>query len=842
MYVNENQIDDYLPYMRDVIRCESALHELSVMWRIIESSAKMNCPTEAKNILPSMAETRIGFNLLEKDLITSLVNEKIKNILNKLNSKSQNLIDILVRNLYERTADIGFLATDNAICEFVSNPSASEKTNLIERLKAYKKKYTVYDEIIVLDTDGNVLANIDFNNKILKSSDTLIAQTILSDSYVETHRYTDLRPKNKSSLVYSKKILHPETGRAVGVLCLFFNIQEEMLGIFESYSDISKNTVMLLLDENNSVIDSSDRLWIPVGSIVPINHNTKPNLITFAGKEYLISTCTAKGYQGYIGPHGWQGQIMTPIEIAFKEKSDDILKSLNKEIAEGLLAHAESFCPPLFKAISAASTIRRVVWNGQVMTAGEINVQLKLKTILDQISETGARSNILFNKSINELYETVLSSSMKSVEFTAKVLVDLIDRNLYERANDCRWWAMTPSIISALEKVKIDAKTTVQLNNILKYINSLYTVYTSIYIYDSNGKVVSSTNLSNENETLIGNEIDKKSLENLLKLKSQQDYYVSDFTVSDFNKDSLTYIYNAAIRSTKNNEFLGGIGLIFDSKKEFLAMLYDGISNKANHTALYIKRNGLVISSTDSNISVGSYLELDKEIIALKNGNSISKVVIHNNKFAVMGCSASKGYREFKITDNYKEDFISVVYYYLGELHTGLLGNHDSSTIIQSNLVASNDPEFATFFIGNNLFAIEANNVTEAISSSEISAVSVGLTKERIGIIKQKKEHKDETIAWVFDLNYLLTGQPLPIENANQVIIVEVQNKKFGLLVGELHSVAQFNKNQIMPSPLSTENSKSLIKHIIKANQGHLLIQEVDVSFLVDTLIQPSIS
>ena len=57
-------IDTFLPYMRDVIRCEGALHELNLMWRLIESSAKMNCPDEAQAILPTMAATREGFTRL----------------------------------------------------------------------------------------------------------------------------------------------------------------------------------------------------------------------------------------------------------------------------------------------------------------------------------------------------------------------------------------------------------------------------------------------------------------------------------------------------------------------------------------------------------------------------------------------------------------------------------------------------------------------------------------------------------------------------------------------------------------------------------------------------------
>ena len=42
------QIDTFLPYMRDVIRCEQSPHELNLIWRMIEASAKMNCPLEAK--------------------------------------------------------------------------------------------------------------------------------------------------------------------------------------------------------------------------------------------------------------------------------------------------------------------------------------------------------------------------------------------------------------------------------------------------------------------------------------------------------------------------------------------------------------------------------------------------------------------------------------------------------------------------------------------------------------------------------------------------------------------------------------------------------------------------
>ena len=72
------------------------------MWRMIEASAKMNCPVEAKAILPTMAATRAGFNRLEQELVSSLVREKVANVLEEIGTKAQYVIDIVVRNLYER--------------------------------------------------------------------------------------------------------------------------------------------------------------------------------------------------------------------------------------------------------------------------------------------------------------------------------------------------------------------------------------------------------------------------------------------------------------------------------------------------------------------------------------------------------------------------------------------------------------------------------------------------------------------------------------------------------------------------------------------------------------------
>lgn len=172
-------IDTFLPFMRDVVRCENSLRELNLMWRLIEASAKMNCPEEAHSILPMMAATREGFTRLEGDLVHSLVQESISEAMAEIGTSAHHVIDIVVRNLYERTADVGFLATDLDLCRFVAGIQ-NDPAPVLTRLREYRNKYTVYDEILLLDAHGTVLAQIDEDSPVEGSHDPLIAQTLKS--------------------------------------------------------------------------------------------------------------------------------------------------------------------------------------------------------------------------------------------------------------------------------------------------------------------------------------------------------------------------------------------------------------------------------------------------------------------------------------------------------------------------------------------------------------------------------------------------------------------------------------------------------------------------------------
>lgn len=823
-------IDTYLPYMRDVSRCEDSLHELNLMWRMIESSAKMNCPNEAQTILPTMAATRAGFTRLEQELVRSLVGEKVANVMDAIGTKSQYVIDIVVRNLYERTADVGFLATDRELCDFVSRQNRDVDA-IRARLQSYRSKYTVYTEILLVDPDGNVLVQIDPTAPVEGSSDPLIQEALASDTFVETFRETDLRPGKGEVLSYARRMLDPGTGKPIGVLVLFFGFKIEMAGIFRSHRDPEGRSNMLLLDGNNRVIASADENWIPRGAVVPVNPNNKPQLMLYAGREYLVSTSRTEGYQGYMGPTGWQGQVMIPVELAFQHDNSNNLEQLDPAIAAGLLSHARSFSPPLHEVISATETIRRVVWNGQVITAGQRAELHRLKTILDQISETGARSNALFSQSIRDLYETVLAATQQQIGFVARLLVDLLDRNLYERADDCRWWALTPELRQILAQEEPNAQQIKAIDEILAYIHSLYTVYTRLYVYDRHGRILANSHTPNA-QSAVGTHIDSETRQAVLKLDDEQRYHVSQFEASDISDGKPTYIYHAAIRHPDNErEIVGGIGIAFDSEREFAAMLQGGLGTKSGSKAFFVTRGGRIISSTDALRPVGSTLELDADLLALPNGRVQSRIVVIDGHYATLGCAVSQGYREFKVSDGYREDVLSVVITPLGEERTdsASLRRNADDLLTSDNL--SGGTEFATFYVGNTLYALPAIHVQEALPASEMTSTPSGGHPCRVGMLTPKAEGSHNFI-WVFDLSLLLRQQATSPNGGGQIVVVRLGGTVIGLLVDELHGVPEFTDDKIIPSPFAAGGKASLIHRFIKAGGGKTLIAVLDTDAL----------
>jgi len=69
-------------------------------------------------------------------------------------------------------------------------------------------------------------------------------------------------------------------------------------------------------------------------------------------------------------------------------------------------------------------------------------------------------------------------------------VMDVIDRNLYERTCDVRWWATDDSVVTALESGSAEGPEAARASHRLGIILDSYTVYHDIVLADKNGAIV----------------------------------------------------------------------------------------------------------------------------------------------------------------------------------------------------------------------------------------------------------------------------------------------------------------------------------------------------------------
>lgn len=68
-------------------------------------------------------------------------------------------IDIIDRNLYERSCDVRWWATDSAIWQCAADPTGEARAYASQRLGQILDSYTVYFDLVLADLNGRVVAN-----------------------------------------------------------------------------------------------------------------------------------------------------------------------------------------------------------------------------------------------------------------------------------------------------------------------------------------------------------------------------------------------------------------------------------------------------------------------------------------------------------------------------------------------------------------------------------------------------------------------------------------------------------------------------------------------------------
>jgi len=276
--------------------------------------------TEVKTLATQAANTskELGAIRSETSELQSRFTEKE---CERLSEMSQTLVQFIVRNLYERTADVRWWATDDALFRCLESLDRASIDHAVARLGLINRFYSVYLNLVLVGVDGKIIA-CSQPDKFPRVTGSDISKlpwfqkamaTTNGDQYVVDDISYDSLHDNKLVAVYAATVRKEGKvdGKIIGALGVIFDWEDQSKTIVQKEPSLSedtwKRTRVILLDNRMRIIAASDNNGILLPFI--LDHNGQQKGHYFNANHELIAFAKTLGYQEYDGL-GWYAAIV----------------------------------------------------------------------------------------------------------------------------------------------------------------------------------------------------------------------------------------------------------------------------------------------------------------------------------------------------------------------------------------------------------------------------------------------------------------------------------------------------------------------------------------------------
>jgi hypothetical protein len=247
-----------------------------------------------------------------------------------------NLIEIIDRNLYERSCDVRWWATDSAVVEGSAHPDRLAATDhCSRRLGVILDSYTVYLDLWVIDRHGTVRAS-GRPQRFPHAQGTSVAKESWFQQALATGDGTQFAVADISECpaldrqqvaTYAAAIrAGGETkGQPIGVLAVFFNWQAQAQAVVTGVrltEEERRVSRALILDREFRVLAASDGVGV-LRESYPLRTAGQPLGSYADGEGRVVGFALTPGYETYRGL-GWYGVVEQRLAAATSGRSSPI--------------------------------------------------------------------------------------------------------------------------------------------------------------------------------------------------------------------------------------------------------------------------------------------------------------------------------------------------------------------------------------------------------------------------------------------------------------------------------------------------------------------------------------
>ena len=238
----------------------------------------------------------------------------------RLTDLALNAVEIIDRNLYERTCDVRWWATDTAVVDHAAAPSPRAQAHASQRLGVILDSYTVYLDLWLCDLGGNIIANGRPGKHAVAGrnvADAIWFQRALRLRSGAEFAVADISPepllRNAQVATYAAGVRAggAVNGELIGVLGIHFDWEPQAKAVVDGVrigDDEKAATRVLLTDANGRIIAASDGRGL-LDEHFRLCTEGKPSGHYIDASGQMVAFHRTPGYETY-GGLGWYGVIV----------------------------------------------------------------------------------------------------------------------------------------------------------------------------------------------------------------------------------------------------------------------------------------------------------------------------------------------------------------------------------------------------------------------------------------------------------------------------------------------------------------------------------------------------
>jgi len=264
----------------------------------------------------------------EMQQVTEVLQTKMRG--ERLSDMALTNIDLVDRNLYERSCDVRWWATDGSVVAALSSPTEENRRFASQRLGVILNAYTVYFDLVLCDIEGRVVANGRPNKHAVTGMRQDQATWFQSAMKTSSGDEFGFQSVHRSPLVNNERVLTYSAvvraggeahGRPLGVLGILFNwdaLGQTILDRIPLAPREKQRAVACFVDAEGNVLAD-----YPAGSLQEKFDNSLFHGLRqgqkgygvhhFSGKEYVAGFAKSPGFETYAT--GWSSLVMVARDL-----------------------------------------------------------------------------------------------------------------------------------------------------------------------------------------------------------------------------------------------------------------------------------------------------------------------------------------------------------------------------------------------------------------------------------------------------------------------------------------------------------------------------------------------